>query len=164
VEPSIGPVAGVGANTLWSLPGAGSTWPGARNDTECGSIVPFHVNTTGVPTSTVTLAGMYASTAMFGFFGSFTPTCTVTSVRTGALELDEPSDPELPAGCPVFATVSFDVPHAATARVNTTAAATAPARTLIITSPSSDGCQILAAPAFCSRDVPRRGSHRAPQT
>ena len=48
-------------------------WPGARNVTECGSIVPFQVQVTGVSTFTVTLAGRYSSTAMVGSFGALTP-------------------------------------------------------------------------------------------
>jgi hypothetical protein len=74
---SKGPVGGVGAKRLVSLPGSGAFWPGARNVTEWGSLVSSQLQRTFWPTATVALAGMYCSTAIWLWVGSLTPALMV---------------------------------------------------------------------------------------
>src|ERR1700709_268799 len=52
-------------------------------------MVPAQGQRTGVFTGTVTLAGMYCSTATFGSLGSFTPVCTSmpSTVGTGMVSM-----------------------------------------------------------------------------
>jgi len=62
----------------------GGDWPGGKKVTECGSMVPVQLHSSGLPDGHADHAGMKASTATVGSCGSFTPTWTVTFVGAAA--------------------------------------------------------------------------------